>query len=127
MYQETKFIIDEIRLFSAKNVRAGSGFNTLGMVYISELSKDDDASRYIEHLIHESAHNLLYAYWANEALIENETDELFHTPFRKDKRPLSAIYHAMFVLYHTIFIFDRINQYDSNLIDFSKVRSNYNE
>ncbi|EFE06980.1 MULTISPECIES: aKG-HExxH-type peptide beta-hydroxylase [Enterobacteriaceae] len=127
LYEETRFIVDEIRLFDAVNVRAGTGFNTLGLVYIGEIKDGDNVSRYIEHVVHEAAHNLLYAHWANTPLLINETDDLYFTPFRKDHRPMSAIYHAMFVLCRTIYAFDKIYKTDKALIDFSAIRSNYNE
>jgi len=48
-------------------------------------------------LAHESAHNLLFGFSADEALVENGPDELFSSPLRKDPRPMDGIYHATFV------------------------------
>lgn len=127
IFEEANYVVDEIRIFNAENIRAGSGFNTLGLIYVGEFKKDDDVSRYVEHIVHEAAHNLLYAYWANDPLIIDETDELFTSPLRRTDRPLSAIYHAMFVLSRTVLIFDRIYNSTTTLIDFSKVKINYNE
>jgi HEXXH motif-containing protein len=48
-------------------------------------------------LAHESAHNLLFGFSADEGLVENGPDELFSSPLRKDPRPMDGIYHATFV------------------------------
>lgn len=48
-------------------------------------------------LAHESAHNLLFGFSVDEALVENGPDELFSSPLRKDPRPMDGIYHATFV------------------------------
>lgn len=127
LFEEIQFIVDELRIFRAVKVRAGTCFNTLGMIYIAEISEEEDVSRYIEHIVHEAAHNLLYAHWAMQPILLDETDELFYTPFRKDHRPMSAIYHAMFVLCRTIYAFDSIWRFDNSIIDLSKIRTNYNE
>ena len=55
LFKEIQFIVDELRIFNAVKVRAGSCFNTLGMIYISEVAQGEDVSRYIEHIVHESA------------------------------------------------------------------------
>ena len=59
-------------------------------------------SRLAEHIIHEAAHNLLYQLWYQEPIITSD-DGVFYTPFRKDERPISGVYHAMFVLARTIY------------------------
>lgn len=127
LYEEIKFVVNEVRIFRSNYLRAGTNFNTLGLIYVGEKSSDDNVSRYIEHVVHEAAHNLLYAHWTTDPIFVNHTDELYYTPFRKDKRPLSAIYHAMFVLARTIYVFDRIWRSDQQAIDFSKIKTNYNE
>lgn len=127
LYDEIEFIIEEIRIFSSGNIRAGSNFNTLGLIYISQQEETDDVSRYIEHVTHESAHNLLYAHWTIDPIFNNHSEQLYYTPFRNDKRPLSAIFHAMFVLARTVYIFDQIHRSSPHSLNFKNIKTNYNE
>ncbi|WP_167496736.1 aKG-HExxH-type peptide beta-hydroxylase [Pseudomonas kairouanensis] len=127
LYNEIEFLINEIRVFSSGNIRAGSNFNTLGLIYVSQKNPEDEVSRYIEHIVHEATHNLLYAHWTTDPIFTNHSDTLYYTPFRRDSRPLSAIFHAMFVLARTIYIFDRIHTNAPDSLDFGNIRTNYNE
>jgi hypothetical protein len=52
----------------------------------------------VQMLAHESSHNLLFGFSADEPLVENSPDELFPSPLRMDPRPMDGIYHATFVL-----------------------------
>jgi HEXXH motif-containing protein len=52
----------------------------------------------LQMLAHESSHNLLFGFSADEPLVENSPDELFGSPLRMDPRPMDGIYHATFVL-----------------------------
>lgn len=127
LYDEIEFLTNEIRVFSSGNIRAGSNFNTLGLIYMSQQGSSDEVSRYIEHIVHEAAHNLLYAHWTADPIFTNHSNKLYYTPFRRDSRPLSAIFHAMFVLARTIYIFDKIHLNAPNSLDFGNIRTNYNE
>lgn len=127
LYDEIEFIINEIRIFQSGNIRAGSNFNTLGLIYIGQAIVGDDVSRFIEHVVHEAAHNLLYAHWTADPIFTNHNDTLYFTPFRHDTRPLSAIFHAMFVLARTIYVFDSVHRNLPHTLDFSNIRTNYNE
>ena len=127
LYKEIDFVVDEVRIFNKGSLRAGTNFNMLGVIYIGCCSPCDDVSRYIEHVVHEAAHTLLYAHWTQDPLFKNHTKNLYLTPFRRDSRPLSAIYHAAFVLARTIYVFDKIYKSNSCALDFSRVRTNYNE
>jgi hypothetical protein len=56
-----------------------------------------DAIAVAEVLAHETAHSLLFGFCTEEALVENDDDELFPSPLRTDLRPMDGIYHATFV------------------------------
>jgi hypothetical protein len=51
----------------------------------------------VQMLAHESSHNLLFGFSADESLVENPPEELFPSPLRADPRPMDGIYHATFV------------------------------
>ena len=56
----------------------------------------------IEAVVHEVAHLYLYLLQLRDPLLTNGAEAGFGSPFRPDPRPLSGIYHAMFVLARTI-------------------------
>jgi HEXXH motif-containing protein len=51
----------------------------------------------VEVLAHESAHTLLFGLACDGPLLENDDEERFASPLRRDPRPLDGIYHATFV------------------------------
>ncbi len=51
----------------------------------------------VQMLAHESSHNLLFGFSADESLVGNSPEELFPSPLRMDPRPMDGIYHATFV------------------------------
>jgi HEXXH motif-containing protein len=74
----------------------GSGYMLWGGLFLNATSHPDEVTM-IEVMAHESAHILLYACAADEALVENDDEELFASPLRADPRPMDGIYHATFV------------------------------
>jgi hypothetical protein len=48
----------------------------------------------VQMLAHESSHNLLFGFSADESLVENSPEELFPSPLRMDPRPMDGICHA---------------------------------
>lgn len=73
-----------------------SSFMLWGAIIINA-ERRDGAIGMTQMLAHESAHNLLFGFSADESLVENTPDELFSSPLRKDPRPMDGIYHATFV------------------------------
>ncbi len=74
----------------------GSCYMLWGGLFLNATSHPDEVTM-IEVMAHESAHMLLYACAADEALVDNNDDELFASPLRVDPRPMDGIYHATFV------------------------------
>jgi hypothetical protein len=73
-----------------------SSFMLWGAIILNA-DRKDGAIEMAQVLAHESAHNLLFGFSADEALVKNSPDELFSSPLRKDPRPMDGIYHATFV------------------------------
>jgi hypothetical protein len=73
-----------------------SSFMLWGAIILNA-DRSDGAIGMVQMLAHESAHNLLFGFSADEALVENSPEELFPSPLRKDPRPMDGIYHATFV------------------------------
>ena len=73
-----------------------SSFMLWGAIILN-VNRSDGPLGMAQMLAHESAHNLLFGFSADAALVENSPDELFSSPLRKDPRPMDGIYHATFV------------------------------
>ncbi len=74
----------------------GSSYMLWGGLFLNVQSHQSEVAM-VEVMAHESAHILLYGCAADEALVENEDDELYPSPLRLDPRPMDGIYHAAFV------------------------------
>ncbi|QUJ69822.1 hypothetical protein KDD30_24225 (plasmid) [Photobacterium sp. GJ3] len=125
LYKEINGLIDNIVIIESNGVNAGSYLNALGTFIMRTFKPESEHwTRILEHIVHESAHNLLYHIWYQEPLITDD-DGLYYTPFRLDHRPLSGVYHAMYVLARTIFAFDMLLQ--NSVIREVEIKSHYNE
>lgn len=74
----------------------GSSYLLWGALFLNATSHETEVAM-AEVMAHESAHILLYACAADEALVNNPDEELFASPLRRDLRPMDGIYHATFV------------------------------
>lgn len=74
----------------------GSSYLLWGGLFLNATSHETEVAM-VEVMAHESAHILLYACAADEALVANPDEELFASPLRRDLRPMDGIYHATFV------------------------------
>lgn len=74
----------------------GSSYFLWGALFLNVTSHETEVAM-VEVLAHESAHLLLYACAAEEALVTNSDEERYASPLRRDPRPMDGIYHATFV------------------------------
>ncbi len=73
-----------------------SAFMLWGTIIINANQRKGELTM-MQMLAHESSHNLLFGFSADESLVENSPEELFPSPLRMDPRPMDGIYHATFV------------------------------
>lgn len=92
----------------------GSSYLLWGGLFLNATSHETEVAM-AEVLAHESAHILLYACAADEALVSNPDEERFASPLRRDLRPMDGIYHATFVSARMHWAMDRLMQ--SALLD----------
>jgi hypothetical protein len=124
-YNELITVIDRVVIVDSNGVNASSYLNMIGLFFLRCFNTEKEHwSRILEHIVHESAHNLLYNIWYQEPVIIDDEGE-FYTPFRLDYRPLSGVYHAMFVLARTIYTFNYFIQ--NKLLSPENIKSHYNE
>lgn len=113
-FKEFRALISDVGIMNSELVNAGTCLPAFGMISLRTLRAEQNWTAYLEHLVHESAHHYLYAVWTTEDLILNEDTARYKSPLRTEPRPLSGIYHAMFVLARTIRairLFQRCGEY----------------
>ena len=74
----------------------GSSYMLWGGLFLNASSHENEVAL-IEVMAHESAHILLFGFASDEALVNNNDDELYQSPLRVDLRPMDGIYHATYV------------------------------
>lgn len=87
-----------VAIMHSKVVTAGSSFSAFGLIYMRAELATAHWRCCLEDLLHECAHHVLFAIWSESSPIESEGDRLFISPLRAEPRPLSALFHQMFVL-----------------------------
>ena len=63
---------------------------------------------YYKSIVHEGAHNLLFAIARNEPLVSDDPNDWRHSPLRGQDRPIDGIFHAAFVTARESLAFDRL-------------------
>ncbi|MBR0967059.1 hypothetical protein JQ554_23700 [Bradyrhizobium diazoefficiens] len=63
----------------------------------------------IEGLVHEAAHQLLFALSINEPLVTNPLAERYSSPLRRDDRPMDGIFHATFVTARLHYLYRKLS------------------
>lgn len=105
-YTELQELISEVLIIKAEGLVQGSGSDFFGMIYKSSLSPWDKITDVLEFFIHEQSHLYVYLLNKDDPLVLN-SKEIHESPFRKEKRPLMGIYHAVFILARVLYVFER--------------------
>jgi HEXXH motif-containing protein len=126
LHEEIVALISHFVLIRSDFINAGTAFPTLGCIFVSGKRDGETWVRFLEHVVHESAHHLLYQIWARHEIILNEKSGTYHSPFRKELRPLSGIYHAMYVLARTIYALNLLQKSSLFDTDVDRVVTHYN-
>jgi hypothetical protein len=72
-------------------------------------------------LVHESAHQVLFALSCREPVVENALEARFASPLRRDPRPIIGVYHATFVCARMGYAFRAMLARDCGLDDSERV------
>lgn len=111
LYSEISIYLSDILILNSEQINAGSSFFTFGLVYLKELTQNQHWIILLEHIVHECAHLHLYTLWKKDPIVINDKEELFKSPLRKDLRPMSGIFHAMFVLSRLIYLEAKVSNH----------------
>ncbi|USG65277.1 HEXXH motif-containing putative peptide modification protein [Brevibacillus ruminantium] len=108
MYKE---IIGHLRLISLLDTDAiggGTISSFQGAIFLQYRTNDQLYT--VENIIHEASHNRLNQLLEVDSLFLNPQNELFRSPWRKDPRPISGIYHGAYVFTRVAFWYDRLQE-----------------
>jgi HEXXH motif-containing protein len=86
---------------------SGSSYRVLGTVFVHHDTLAGDTLRLAEVLVHETAHNRLFAGFALEPSLDAGDTQRYRTPLRPDARPILGLLHQVFVLARLVAFFDR--------------------
>ncbi|MBD2801446.1 hypothetical protein ID854_13505 [Xenorhabdus sp. M] len=111
LFDELNSLITDIIIVNSPTMNAGSSLNTFGIIRMSQLRENQIWTRYFENLAHEAGHNHLNMLFFIDPIILNEDSGTYKSPLRREARPLSGIYHAMFVLARTMRILKKLSSY----------------
>ena len=101
-YSATSLLVSEVTVLASETIKAGTSIQSFGRVWFGDNPEDEGWLAYAEMLVHEVAHLELYLYQLDDPLLLNGSEDGYTSPFRPDPRPLSGIYHALFVLTRNI-------------------------
>ena len=87
----------------------GSSLMLWGAMFIN-VGMEKTLYEWIDTLVHESSHLLLFGLCSERPALLNEPDELFQSPLRTELRPMEGIFHAMFVSFHVCRAFGILSQ-----------------
>lgn len=119
-YDELGVLVGDVLIMSSRKLNAGSSFPAYGCIYLAALRSDQSWTAYLEHLVHEAAHHYLFVLWSHSPLLAFEPPETYCSPLRTEPRPISAIFHQMFVLARVIRtkrLFEATGRFASDLAD----------
>jgi hypothetical protein len=105
-YVEITSLVSDIALIKEPHLNAGSSFPMYGCIYVHVLHPDHIWVRFLEHLTHETAHHWLFGVWTLDPILLEGGKDWHKSPLRNEPRPMSAIFHQMFVLSRIIRIWN---------------------
>jgi len=123
--EELQSYVTEISLMKSEYVNAGSSFTAFGFMYFHTLEKSHDWTTYLEHLIHETAHHHLYAVISSNPIFLPNSETFHSSPLRPEPRPMSAIFHQMFVLARVIRIVSLFQDHYPDEKSLRNIRTTY--
>ncbi|WP_432258801.1 aKG-HExxH-type peptide beta-hydroxylase [Cupriavidus sp. TMH.W2] len=101
LFQELGHLVVQIVVFDDKGssdmgAESASSFALWGSVLVN-MRRSVHELYFLEALLHESAHLLLFALCQDDPVVTNSRDERFVSPLRSDLRTMDGLFHAAYV------------------------------
>jgi hypothetical protein len=126
IYGEFNTLISDVMALHSPTMNAATSICALGIIRVSQLRTGQTWTRYLENLVHEAAHHHLNYVLFSDPVILNEDSGRYSSPLRREKRPLSGIYHAMFVLARTMYMIRVLQKHPDFDPETDSIASAYN-
>lgn len=124
--EEYSAITSEVWVIDSEQVNAGTSFRAFGCILVRTLHPEREWTTYLENIVHEAAHLYLYLLSLDDPLLLDDGDATYRSPLRTEPRPLSGIFHAMFVLARTIRAIRNLREIDELRADIDAMSTSYN-
>jgi HEXXH motif-containing protein len=122
---ELRAVVSEILVITSNYINAGTSFRTFGLILVQEAG-EKPWTTYLEELVHEAAHLYLYLLWTEDSIILGDDEATHPSPLRSEARPMSAVFHAMFVLARTVRCLRIVGRNERYSEDISSMPTRYN-
>lgn len=110
--REVRNLVREIVLVKDGGETEGRSFDGASTFYLwgAVLLNVTDATRLdlAQQIAHEAGHLLLFGLMMGQPLTENDLDERFTSPLRRDARPMEGVVHAAYVLARMSYALERL-------------------
>jgi HEXXH motif-containing protein len=124
---EIEAYVSDFVVIRSNHINAGTCFKAFGLLYLTVLREGQEWTTYLENIVHEAAHHHLFALWTIDRIIESDGDRLYKSPLRTEPRPMSGIFHAMFVLARTIRALNLFQADPLYAAEIERVSTGYNQ
>lgn len=109
-------LVSDVRLMHTRNMGSVSTPRCFGTIYlrcpVSGTERADPVLYFFEPLVHEMSHTALNVVMTHDPLIRNDPAARYYHPLRADNRPMSGIFHGMFVLSRVACAFHALRELD---------------
>lgn len=89
--------VDEAHPEEAGTFQGSSALRAFGGIIV-DIEPSPSLIDAVALLVHEAAHNVLFALAPKDGVVRNGLEERYSSPLRDDLRPLEGIFHAVFVV-----------------------------
>lgn len=105
---EIRALTNEIVFVQCQPTSVAGGFGGASTFYLwgalfLNAARHTDRLSLATALAHESGHSFLFGVTLGDKLVENQEDELYPSPLRKDSRPMDGVVHATYVLARMVY------------------------
>lgn len=122
---EYRILVTDTVVITSRYINAGTSFRAFGYVLLQELGVRAWTT-YLEEMVHEAAHLYLYLLWTQDPIVAGDDNPKYRSPLRTESRPMSAVFHAMFVLARTVRMLRVVAANDKYAEDIEAIETSYN-
>jgi hypothetical protein len=122
LFLEVQAYVSRIKFCSSKMLNSVTSPRYFGAVYMRlPFAEEDPELFFLETLVHETSHLHLFAIMDRNVLILNDEQDLYASPLKAHGRPMTGVFHSVFVLSRMVRILRRYCNVNPNKADAEKL------